>query len=224
MPTINAGIKNEIGTERRYVDDALADIQLEEREEGQPQIQGYAAVFYNGKPETEFVLWKDTVERIMPGAFDQAIHEDDVRVLFNHDPNLILGRSKAKTLTLQADKRGLRYVNIPPDTTAGQDMIASIRRGDVSGSSFSFSPTNINWRKEKGRDIREIRGVRLFDVGPVVFPAYKKTTAGVRKNSIEETVRAEHRVWLARRDRARATKRIRRRIVDAGLTKEINEL
>lgn len=157
------------------------------RETGKaPVITGYGAVFYRaGDPGTEYWLWSDMVERIMPGAFDRAIREDDTRSFFNHDANFVLGRRQAGTLKLSVDSRGLLYDATPPDSQVCRDQVlAPIERGDVSGSSFMFIPRKTVWVEEK-RDggtiyIRELHDVELWEVGPVVFPAYEATTTGIR--------------------------------------------
>lgn len=157
-------------------------------------ITGYAAVFYNSAdPTTQFMLWDDIAERIMPGAFTRALAEDDVRALFNHDACRVLGRSKAATLRLSVDQRGLRYEITPPDTEAGRELVEAIRRGDISGSSFSFIARSVTTRREDKLYVREINDCQLFDVGPVTFPAYEGTEAGIRSASLSErqAVRAE---------------------------------
>jgi uncharacterized protein len=123
------------------------------------------------------------VERIMPTTFDRALREDDVRALFNHDPNFILGRLSAGTLKLSVDPVGLRYQIQAPDTQAARNVLTSIKRGDVTGSSFSFIPHPDGGQrtyKDGNRYIRELHSVQLFDVGPVTFPAYQGSTTGVR--------------------------------------------
>lgn len=83
-------------------------------------IRGIAAVFYDGTPNTEYPLWKGTVERIDERAFDNAINKQaDVRALFNHDANWLLGRTSNQTLTLRKDDTGLRY-SIPYDANDEQ--------------------------------------------------------------------------------------------------------
>lgn len=62
----------------------------------------------------------------------------DVVALFNHDNNLILSRTASNTLKLTPDSIGLRYEFEAPNTTAGNDLLESIKRGDITGSSFSF--------------------------------------------------------------------------------------
>ncbi|MBD3293251.1 MAG: HK97 family phage prohead protease [Armatimonadia bacterium] len=152
-------------------------------DDGPTRISGLAAVYYReDDPGTEFQLWPGVVERIMPGAFDGAIADDDVRGLFNHDASQVLGRTSAGTMRLDSEKKGLTYDIDAPDTQLGRDLMTSIERGDVSGSSFAFRVTEEKWidDEDNDREIREIHAVQLFDVGPVTFPAYESTTAGVR--------------------------------------------
>jgi len=171
---------------RSFVPASVQPVRLEKRADGQlPLITGYGAVFYrDGEPGTEYWLWDSFVERIAPGAFSRAINEDDVRALKNHDVNLLLGRTSAKTMRLSVDNIGLKYEIDPPDTQAGRDTVAEIQRGDLTGSSFSFSILEESWRKETNDsgtiNIRTLNDVQVYDVGPVTFPAYSGTTTGVR--------------------------------------------
>jgi HK97 family phage prohead protease len=166
--------------ERRYTNLAAAAVEIRAEGEGTGMIHGYGAVYYDGTPNTEYQLWPGMVERIMPGAFSQAVNRDDVRALFNHDTNMVLGRKSAGTLRIFDDNRGLRYEIDPGETTVYRDVAQFIKRKDVQGSSFAFMITDEQPRKENGIRIREIRGVELFDVGPVTFPAYESTSTGVR--------------------------------------------
>lgn len=175
-------------SERRYLHEP-AKVRLETRAEGKPPVVvGYGAVFYRADdPGTEYRfggVWDDFTERIMPGAFDRAVREDDVRALFNHDPSELLGRTP-HTLRLSVDAVGLRYEIDPPDTESAKKVVEAIRRGDLSGSSFGFFIEDQTWREVK-RDnntvevIRELRAVKVLDVGPVTFPAYTSATTSVR--------------------------------------------
>lgn len=171
--------------ERRYTPHRT---KVEARADGIKDISGYAAVYFNaGDPGTEYRLYDDLVERIMPGAFDEAIAQrHDVRALFNHDASMVLGRTEASTLRIETDSTGLRYVISPPNTQVGRDVVELLERGDVSGSSFAFVPTKVSWEErmnqktKKTEYVRKIENVRLLDVGPVTYPAYESTTAGVR--------------------------------------------
>lgn len=168
--------------ERRFLPAGRCPVRIETRADQKRQISGYAAVFYReSDPGTQYELWEGFCERIMPGAFDRALKEaDDCRALVNHDPNLVLGRTTAGTLRLGIDATGLRYEIDPPDTQAGRDACISLERGDMTGSSFSFMPDDVTWREIGDVVIREINSLRLYDVGPVTYPAYASTTAGVR--------------------------------------------
>jgi HK97 family phage prohead protease len=167
---------------------ARAELRIDGVDDGK-KIVGYASVFYDGTEDTEYALWEDMKERIMPGTFDDALgNPDDVRGLFNHNPNQILGRTSAGTLKLTVDKRGLFYEIEPGDTSTARDVVESIKRGDVDGSSFAFRVLDEELKKEGGKYVREITRVSLFDVGPVTYPAYAAATSGYRK---EEAVAAE---------------------------------
>lgn len=149
--------------------------------DGKKMIVGYAAVF---NTPTELLRGK-LLEEIAPGAFDDVL-DDDVRALFNHSPNMVLGRNKAGTLRLFVDEIGLRYEIDVPNTTVGTDLLESIDRGDVSQSSFGFIIEDQEFRVlEDGRKMRTIKKLaELLDVSPVTFPAYETTEATAR--SIEQ--------------------------------------
>lgn len=140
------------------------------------KIEGYAAVF-NSLSEELFGFR----EIIMPGAFDRALKEKhDVRALVDHDPGKILGRTKSGTLALSVDEKGLRAKIDPPDTQAGRDVLASIKRGDLDGMSFAFRTIKDQWRTEEGEQIRELVDVELLDVSVVAYPAYQGTQVSAR--------------------------------------------
>lgn len=171
-------------------------------------ITGYAAVFYRADdPGTQYPLWAGAVERVMPGAFDEALKSDDVRALFNHDENMLLGRNRSGTLALSIDDVGLRYdVTLDPEDDDHMRVYRKLQRGDVDGSSFGFmirGRDGQSWTMET-RDgveieVRELRNVQLFDVGPVVFPAYPSSTSGTRNDAYAEA-RSARQSWQERRE------------------------
>lgn len=154
------------------------DIEVRANEEN--LISGTAARYYDGSDGTQYRLWGNVYERIAKGAFDEAL-ADDVVALFNHDANQVLGRTP-NTLRLYTDDSGLRYDIVPDETTIAQDVLKMIRRGDVRGSSFAFKVLDEDWTEEKGKEVRTIKKVKLYDVSPVTYPAYQGTSANVRKN------------------------------------------
>jgi hypothetical protein len=145
-------------------------------EDSEAKITGYAAVF-NSKSEEIFGFR----EVIMPGAFDRALEEGhDVRALWNHNSDHVLGRTKSGTLRLKVDKKGLHIENDLPDTQAGRDALVSIKRGDVDQMSFAFRVLTDQWREEEGETIRELHDLELLDVSPVAYPAYPATQVSAR--------------------------------------------
>lgn len=141
------------------------------------KIVGYAAVF-NSKTE----LFPGFFEEVAPGAFTKTIKDDDIRALYNHEANYVLGRNKSGTLTLTEDERGLRYEIVPPDTQYARDLSILIKRGDVSQSSFGFNIVERDLQPDKKTKsmTRILKEVTLFDVSPVTFPAYPTTEVHVR--------------------------------------------
>jgi HK97 family phage prohead protease len=161
-------------------------VALEAREEGkQPIIQGYAALFDN---ETEIRgFFGSFRESIAPGAFAPSLSGGHrVVSLFNHDANMVLGSTSSGTMRLREDDRGLWIEVDPPDTQVGRDVVEYIRRGDVQGQSFMFEITREEWQfseDPKVLDKRVIQEVRLYEAGPVLFPAYPETSVGVRSTA-----------------------------------------
>lgn len=146
----------------------------------QEHIRGYAAVFNELSEE----LWGFR-ERIAPGFFADVLG-DDVRALWNHDSNYVLGRNIAGTLQLAEDIEGLSVEIEPPDAQWARDLIVSIKRGDVDQMSFSFEVAEDRWDEVDGELIRTLmRCKRLWDVSVVTFPAYPQTSAQVREHAAE---------------------------------------
>lgn len=162
----------------------LDSLQVERREKEQTRIVGHAAVF---NQPIEIGRWFR--EKVAPGAFKRAVAEDDVRGLFNHDPNLILGRNKAGTLELKEDDTGLHTVILPPDTSYARDLMVSMERGDITQMSFGFFVRKEEWDDTGEIPLRTLLEVELFDVSPVTFPAYPTTDVGLR---CLEAFRKEH--------------------------------
>lgn len=153
-------------------------------------IRGYAAKF-NSLSEPMPIVEEGKVvayfrEQLMPGCFASAIPVSDIRALFNHDPNLILGRTTSGTLRIAEDEVGLAFENDPPDTTYSRDLQISMQRGDINQCSFGFNiaPGGDSWTKDTsspGNYIRSIHQIsKLYDASPVTYPAYVNTDCAVR--------------------------------------------
>jgi HK97 family phage prohead protease len=175
---------------RDFAFDDDNELVVESRADGRAAIVGYAAVY--NRLSLDLGGFK---EEILPGAFDRILTRQrgrqDVVALFNHDSNIVLGRTSSGTLELSSDDKGLRYVVTPPVSRG--DVLELIQRRDVRGSSFAFTvdPKNESFRTgEDGKAVRQIREVSgLYDVGPVLVPAYPATSASVAMRSYE--------AWLA---------------------------
>ena len=170
---------------RRFL--PLAELRVTAADDGTRQISWYPAVFD--------ALSEDLGgfrEKINRRAFTKTLQEADVRALFNHNPDYVLGRNRSQptaTLSLRVDLRGLHADVTPPDTAWARDLVTSVERGDISAGSFGFRVLEDKWTKEDdGSILRELREVQLFDVSLVTFPAYPDTAGTVALRDEERAV------------------------------------
>ena len=150
--------------------------------DGSIPFMGHAAVFSKRANIGDFFI-----EQFAPGAFTKTISEADVRMLINHDPNLVLARSKAGTLRLSEDRKGLLTDADMAPTTYGLDLAVSLERGDVSQMSIMFRATRDEWDETGKIPVRTVHEAQLFDVSPVTFPAYDATDAALRSAEVALT-------------------------------------
>lgn len=157
-------------------------------EQNPKKFRGYAAVFNS---ETE--LWEGFKEKIAPGAFSDTVKKSDIRCLFNHNSDKVLGRSNpsspTNTLLLREDEKGLYFECEAPDTTYANDLKISMERGDIDKCSFGFyvKRQNIEWNAETDVTTRTLLEVELFDVSIVTYPAYDDTIASLRSKIESES-------------------------------------
>jgi hypothetical protein len=165
----------------------MGDVELRMDEERGPVITGLG-VRYN-KYSADLGGF---VEVVLPGSGNKTIVEQDIRGLFNHDPNNLLGRKGAGTLRLASEDQGIRYFIDAPDTQVGRDVIELVRRGDIPGSSFGFTLVNErsqSWAKtSRGYPVRQIHEYVMRDIGPVTFPAYGSTEPALRMLAEERSI------------------------------------
>lgn len=162
--------------ERRQIS---GTVQLREAPGGVKRAGGYA-IMWNRLSQN----LGGFVERVDPGFPDKTLGDGlDVLARYQHDSDMLLGRTAAETLRLKKDGTGLDYEADLPDTSYARDLAALLARGDVRGSSFAFSlvPDGDEWSwTEQGYPLRTLlRGI-VVDVAPVVTPAYLDATAGLR--------------------------------------------
>jgi HK97 family phage prohead protease len=148
------------------------------------KIRGYAIVF--NEPSADLGGF---VEIVTPAAVDRTLDEAlDVRALVDHDSGKVIGRTTAGTLTLAKDSRGLRVEIDPPSTTAGRDILESVRRGDVTGMSFRFAvvrPHGERFETRAGVPTRLLSDMRIQEVSVCTFPAYGATDVAVAQRSLQ---------------------------------------
>lgn len=159
----------------------LRTFNVELRADGEDKVKqlvGYAALFDVLSENLEGFR-----EKIQKGAFAKSIVKDDVRVLFNHDTNYVLGRNTNGTLILEEDDIGLKITVTPPETQFAKDLTMLVERGDVNQMSFGFVVNVDEWDTTDETDIiRTLIDVTLWDVSLVVYPYYKQTMVGVRSS------------------------------------------
>lgn len=164
-------IENIDGAERRFYCSPT-----EVRKEGEYEFFEGAAVVFNSVTDMGWFS-----EEIASGAFDD-VKNDDVRGLFNHDPDVILGRSKSGTMKLTITDKEVRYsIKYNPNDPDHVRVMEKVKRGDVSQSSFAFSIKDAEWETRDGKDHRRITKMsRWFDVAPVTYAAYQNTSVAKR--------------------------------------------
>jgi HK97 family phage prohead protease len=176
------------GSERRTISHPV-----EFREEGEERFfEGYAFVY------GEVADLGGFTEEIARGAADEVMN-DDVRGLFNHEPDMVLGRNKSGTMTLLNDDTGLRYkIKYNANDPDHVKVMEKVKRGDVSQSSFSFATKDDKWEKRSGKEHRTVLKLkRLYDVAPVTYAAYQNTSVAMRSLT---TINEDYKKDLAEMD------------------------
>jgi uncharacterized protein len=159
---------------------------LETRAEpdGGKYIEGYWAVF---NQETE--LWPGTYEKIAPEAFENSISNNDIRCLFNHNSDFVLGRASAKTLELKTDQHGLwGRVKINEEDPQAVAVYARVQRGDITGCSFGFWPISEEYEELNGEFHWTVKEADTEEVSVCTFPAYPQTEIQARKKDFSNNV------------------------------------
>lgn len=167
------------------------------REDGENLIiEGYFSVF-----NSNYEIAPGMTESIAPGAFTNALSEDsDVRALTNHDTTLVLGRTKARTLSLREDDKGLwGSIEINPKDRDAVNTYERVKRGDVDQCSFGFDiVSEVTEHREDGSIHWEIQDVRLYEVSVCTFPAYDQTSVAARCSAKDEINKRSVQAWKER--------------------------
>lgn len=161
-------------------------------EDGTPTIEGYFSVFgdvYNIAPGMS--------ESVAPGAFTKSLAGGDIRALINHDTTLVLGRTKANTLMLREDPKGLwGKILINPNDGDAMNLYQRVKRGDVNQCSFGFNVRDEESAISDNGDIHwTLKDVDLIEVSACTFPAYESTSLAARSAEATEIKKREKEAW-----------------------------
>lgn len=176
--------------EQRYLQ--MHDIKTREADNENPHVDGYFAVFGD-----VYEVWPGVTESIAPGAFTDSVSQD-VRALYNHNTDVVLGRASAGTLHLKQDDRGLwGDIEINRDDTEAMNVYRRIKRGDITGCSFGFEIESERYdQHEDGSVHYTIEKVNpLYEVSPCVFPAYEATRISARGRNLDEIKKRSLQAW-----------------------------
>lgn len=168
------------------------DLEIRAEQDGKiKKVTGYGIVY-----NRETQIWDDLYEVIRPGAATEVLAGNpDIKCALNHNRMYLFGRTKSGTLRLEENTKGVKYTAKPPDAQWARDAIASIERGDIDGSSFTFAvlPQDEKiTKRDDGTYLREVFKLsRLGEMGPVTDPAYLDTTAEARAKEEYDSLTAD---------------------------------
>ena len=145
-------------------------------------IEGYFALY-----ESETELWAGSYEIISKGAFDSTLNKNDIRALWNHNTQYVLGRNRNGSLELKADDKGLFATIKLPKTQYAEDLYALVSRGDIDQASFGFNILDEELEELADGGYRwRIKDIDLHEISVVTFPAYENTTVQAREKQIQQ--------------------------------------
>lgn len=162
--------------ERRYISTRIESRQDTPETQDEKRVEGYASVFNQTTDLGAFT------ESIGQEAFNDVMN-DDVRMLFNHDPNFPLARSRngEGTLEMKIDENGVFFSFPVGSQTYAKDLHESIQRGDVDEASFAFTVQEDEWEERDGKPHRHITRLgQLIDLSVCTYGAYQQTEVMVR--------------------------------------------
>lgn len=176
-------------------------------ENGKRYLEGYFARF-----NEVYNICAGWIETIRKGAFREALEApDDIKALWNHSSDVVLGSRAAGTLTLIEDEQGLMgRIEINEKDTDATNVYARVERGDVDGCSFGFEAEFAESEDPDGNYRTEIvRVTRLYEVSPCTFPAYESTSIAARSRERLQTIQTERRAARLKEWRAAMHKKLK---------------
>lgn len=177
-------------------------------------LDGYAAMF---NTPAHICSWEgDFDEEIAPGAFRRTIRSHMPVLQFDHGRDERTGSVPIGSIdTLEEDDQGLHVVARLFDNDVVEPIRQAIEGGAINGMSFRFQVADERWTDAAGVTIKTgeldqllwnpgdrgplkrtiLRVDPLYELGPVVFPAYDSTSVGVR-SLLAQLTPDEHRLML----------------------------
>lgn len=142
-------------------------------------LTGYAAVF--NSPTRISGYEGDFIETITPGAFKRSINANKPVMQFDHGQHPLIGSLPIASISkLREDAHGLYVEARVFDNWLTEPLRDAIREQAISGMSFRFSVVKDDWTKQGKDRVRSLKEVRLYELGPVVHPAYSDTSVALR--------------------------------------------
>lgn len=188
-----------INAEHRQVRTVPTQFSTREDGDGSMHIVGYFAVF-----NSNYEIAPGMTESVAPGAFSRSLAANDIRALINHDTTLVIGRTKAGTLTLREDEHGLwGDILVNPKDQDAVNAYERVKRGDVDQCSFGFDPVSEETETRADGSVHwTLRDVELYEVSICTFPAYAETNIQAR-SAQREDLRARKLIAWKERQKAR---------------------
>ena len=167
------------------------DFEISQDEDNNKWISGYYIVF-----NEDYNICDGISESIDPNAFNNTL-QDDIRCLWNHNSDIVLGRTTANTLMLRVDSHGV-YAKclVNPNDTDALNAWARVSRKDVTGASFGFDIVREDTEVREDNSVHyTIREVKLYEISPCIFPAYESTAIEARQKDAENIKKRKAEKW-----------------------------
>lgn len=176
-------VMNEVKREKNIRDFRTKfEITRDEQTPEERVVEGYFALY-----ESETELWAGSYEIISKGAFDNTLTKNDIRALWNHNTQYVLGRNKNGSLQLKADDKGLFATIKLPNTQYAEDLYQLVSRGDIDQASFGFNIIDEELEELASGGYRwRIKEIDLHEISVVTFPAYENTTVQAREKQVQQ--------------------------------------
>lgn len=155
----------------------LTSLEIRATEDNSKIIKGYINKFNTRSQYMGFY------EEISIGAFDKTLADGhNIFAMYNHNSDMILGSTRANSLTLNIDEVGLAFeLRVNDNISYAKDLYELVNEGTIDGCSFGFYVLDDSWQTtSEGIDLRIIKEIELIEATITPFPAYLDSNASVR--------------------------------------------